>query len=780
MLDICPTWYAQRARIAADPMTAIGAAPPRAIGTRTGARIKSGPADIPVETRSHAPAAGLIARVELVDRLVAAHAAPLALLVAPAGYGKTTALAAWAARDSRPFAWVRVNRIHDDPLELARAIAAALAGIPQLRGPLEAAGAQKRRRSPDGLARSLEQALASAPKPFVLVLDDGHRLRRAEAFNLIEGLVENMGPGSQIAFATRRQPALPVARLRTERRLFEAHATDLAFTCDEVADVAAASGLALDTSAAALLAERTEGWPAAVYLAALALRDETSPSSALRSFGGDDHLIVDYVREELLSELPGHLIEFLARSSVLPRLSGPLCDYVLGRSDSARVLRRLAQTNLPIVPLDRTGTEYRYNALLAEALRSELRLREPELEPELHSRAADWYATHGQPGAAIEHALEANDLARAGTLLWSAAPEMLGYGQTALLARRLAHFSREQLSGFAPLALSAAIAQLALGDRALADHWATTAERLIRDETGAHDAEVEAGLHVLRAAVGDYDVAGMRDQAERAYELAADDSAWKPAACLLAGTARRLEGDHDAARRCFDEGARRGVALAPAMQVLCLAELALLAIDDGDWEGAETRAAIARAQIERVGLEEFPLSALAYAVSAAINAHMARPQASDRDARHADHLLAELPGFSPWYGAQCRIALASAAVRLSEVTRARELLAAAARELRELPDAIAGHSALCACQEQIDIHSAARADDAEELTTAELRVLQFLPTHLSFPEIADELYVSRNTVKTHVRAVYRKLVATSRSEAVQHARQAGLLDKLAA
>ncbi|HEX4734080.1 MAG TPA: LuxR C-terminal-related transcriptional regulator [Thermoleophilaceae bacterium] len=761
-------------------MTAIGAAPPRAIGTRTGTRIKSGSADAPEAIRPRAPAAGLIARDALVDRLVEAQATSLALLVAPAGYGKTTALAAWAARDSRPFAWVQVNRVHDDPLELARAIAAAVTGIPQLRGPLEAAGVQKRRRSPDALARSLEQAFASAPKPFVLVLDDGHLLHHAEAFDLLERLAESMGPGSQIALATRRQPPLPVARLRTERRLFELGASDLALTRDEVAEVAAAAGLALDSSAAELLAERTEGWPAAAYLAALALRDEPSPKAALQSFGGDDRLIVDYVREELLSELPGHLIEFLARTSVLPRLSGPLCDHVLGRGDSVRVLRRLAQTNLPLVPLDRTGTEYRYNALFAEALRSELRLREPELECELHSRASDWHANHGEPGAAIEHALEAHDLERAGALLWSAAPEMLGYGQTVLLARRLARFSREQLSAFAPLALSSAIAQLALGDRALADHWATTAERLFRDDPGAHDAEVEAGLHILRAAVGEYDVAGMRDQAERAYELAADDSAWKPAACLLAGTARRLAGNHDAAQRCLEEGARRGVALAPAMQVLCLAELALLAIDDGDWEGAQTRTAIARAQIERVGLEDFPLSALVYAVSAAINAHMARPQASDRDARHADRLLAELPGFSPWYSTECRIALASAAVRLSESTRARELLAAAARDLHELPDAVAARSALCACQEQIDVHSAARADDAEELTTAELRVLQFLPTHLSFPEIADELYVSRNTVKTHVRAVYRKLTATSRSEAVQHARQAGLLDKLAA
>src|SRR3954467_6697989 len=164
-------------------MTAIGAAPPRAIGARTGTRAKPLAVEPPAATCVPAPVAGLIERNALVDRLIAARAAPLALLVAPAGYGKTSALTTWAARDSRPFAWVRVSRVHDDPLELARAIASALAGIPQLRDVLDAAGVQKRRRSPDAVARSLETALASASKPFVLVLDDGHLLRHADVFD---------------------------------------------------------------------------------------------------------------------------------------------------------------------------------------------------------------------------------------------------------------------------------------------------------------------------------------------------------------------------------------------------------------------------------------------------------------------------------------------------------------------------------------------------------------------------------------------------------------------
>jgi LuxR family maltose regulon positive regulatory protein len=175
-----------------------------------------------------------------------------------------------------------------------------------------------------------------------------------------------------------------------------------------------------------------------------------------------------------------------------------------------------------------------------------------------------------------------------------------------------------------------------------------------------------------------------------------------------------------------------------------------------------------------------PLAALVFAVSAAVHAQACRPQACERDARQADRLLQELEAFTPWYGAQCRIALAWAALRVGDTARTRRLLADAARGLRALPEETAAHAWLEACREHVEIVAATRAADAEQLTTAELRVLQFLPTHLSFPEIADELYVSRNTVKTHVRAVYRKLTATSRSEAVNNARDAGLLDELAA
>jgi LuxR family maltose regulon positive regulatory protein len=758
-------------------MTAIGAASPGAIRSHPRDRARTAPAEPIVTQPGLTTPAGVVARSELVERLIAARGAALALLVAPAGYGKTTLLAEWAACDARPFGWLRLRPEDCEPQALARAIADAIGrSVPQMRDELDCAVAGKRRRSIDAVARSLCGALSAAREPFVLVVDNGHLLRNPETFQLLERVVESVGPDSQVAVAARREPALATARFRTERRLFELRAADLVLTRPEVAAVAAAAGLALDRRGCDLLAERTEGWPAGVYLAALALRDQPAPEQAVAAFGGDDRLVTEYVRDELLAEMPCGLIEFLARSSMLTRLSGPLCDYVLDRRDSARLLRELSRMNLLLVPLDRTDTEYRYHTLLAESLRSELRLREPGLEAELHLRASEWHEQQGERELAIEHALHGEDVERAAALLWDATPDLLGHGNTGVLSRWLEYFSPLQITDCAPLALSAASAHLMLGDCALAEHWTATAQDALDPDAIAGDPSLEAGLQVLRAIVAATDLDEVRLGAAHAYELACERNEWRSLACLVEGMALRLGADPVAARIRLEEGARRGVALAPAVQILCLGQLALIAIDDADWDRAAVRASIARAQIDRVGLEDFPMAALVFAASAAANAHLCRPEAAERDARQADRLLARLTGFVPWYTAQCRIALAWAAVRLGEIARARQLVEDAARDLSDHPQALAALASLRACQAQIDTASAARTEDAEQLTTAELRVLQFLPTHLSFPEIADELYVSRNTVKTHVRAVYRKLAASSRSEAVQHARDAGLLD----
>jgi LuxR family maltose regulon positive regulatory protein len=246
--------------------------------------------------------------------------------------------------------------------------------------------------------------------------------------------------------------------------------------------------------------------------------------------------------------------------------------------------------------------------------------------------------------------------------------------------------------------------------------------------------------------------------------------------CLLAGVARHLSGDRWAGRAQLEEGARRGAVAAPNIQALCLAQLTLLALEDDDWATAEAHATHARAQVERFGLSDYPTSALVFAVSAAVRARTGRVDGAKIDCGRASDLMTELKNFAPWYEIEVRVALVWAALRMSDVVAARRLIEEAERLLIRMPDVIVLREWLDELWSRVDSATVDRAAARESLTTAELRVLQFLPTHLSFPEVAKQLNVSANTIKTHARAVYRKLDACSRAQAVARARDAGLID----
>jgi LuxR family maltose regulon positive regulatory protein len=264
----------------------------------------------------------------------------------------------------------------------------------------------------------------------------------------------------------------------------------------------------------------------------------------------------------------------------------------------------------------------------------------------------------------------------------------------------------------------------------------------------------------------------MGEDAARAYELEPEDSPWRALCCLFEGVSRHLQGDADAAETRLEEGVRRGAVAAPNIQTLCLAQLALVAIDRDDWEGASGLSARALAQVEHYTLGDYPSSALVFAVAAAVRARRGRVEEAQEAARESSRLLGMLTDFMPWYEVETRTALASASVRLSDSRAARQALTDAARLARRMPDAPALHDAIGRVDERLE-EACARVT---LLTTAELRILGFLPTHLSFREIAARLYVSANTVKTQAHAVYRKLDAASRSEAVANAARIGLLD----
>ena len=690
------------------------------------------------------PAPGqLVPRPALVERLLDAAAVPLVLMVAPAGYGKTTLLADWARADERPFAWTALSEADNEPALFEKHVSRALEQVDQ---------------------RS----------PYVLVLDDVHVLRAGDA---LRERASRVPAGSQLVLASRSEPPFPVARLRAHRALVEMRARDLAMTAPEAAALLALAGLDLAEREVETLVAKTEGWPAGLYLGAVSLREQADRHAAVDRFTGEDVIVAEYLHDEILARLPRSAVGFLRHTSVLDELSGPACDAILERTGSDRTLGGLARANAMLVPLDRSGGAYRCHKLLAQMLRAELRRLEPGLERELHERACDWYLTQGDADSAIDHAVAAGDVARAGELVWASVPGHVSRGRAAAVQHRLRRFTVDQIESEPTLALAAAHSHLAKGELGPAERWAAAAENAVVARADAQDRDgLEAGVALLRAASAREGLDQMLAEAGHAYDAEAEDSPWRAQCCLLSGVAQHLSGDREAARRSLDEGVRRAAVAAPHVQALCLAQLALLAAEDDNWELAAGYAGRGRTQVEHYGLAAYPASALVFAASAMIRARRGRVEAAQDDMRHARRLMRTLEDFIPWHVAETRIALARASLRLGDLARARRLLADATVSARRVPDATVLREWIDEVEEQAAAVSTSAVLGPATLTTAELRVLGFLPTHLSFREIAARLSVSANTVKTQAHAVYRKLDASSRSEAVAHATEVGLLD----
>jgi LuxR family maltose regulon positive regulatory protein len=688
------------------------------------AAIATGSSPARASHRSTSIQPGLVDRDRLLRRLLGARDVPLVLLLAPAGYGKTTLLCQWAQRDARPFAWLEREEVAD---------------------------------AVDGLEA-----------PSVLVVDDAHLGEATDAGDAVLAALADLPPGSQIALAARREPALPLGRLRAHRGMLELRGADLAMHRDEAAALVSSVGLRLRRPELETLMRRTEGWAAGLYLAALSLRSSRD-DGALSRFGGDDRMVADYLRDEVLSELEADDLEFVVATSVLDRLSGPVCDAVSGRARSARRLRRLSRSNLLVLPLDHNDESYRYHPLLVDHLRAELRRRDGHAEPELHRLASGWYAQTGDVDAALHHALAAGDVARGGALLWGAAGNWAARGRNATLESWLDRFTDGEIATTPTLTVTAALSHLAKGEGDLVERWAAAAGTAGRGPRSA-------ALELLLASLGRNGVAAMAERAAAAAPFTPPDSAGRAMRCLVFGVGLQLSGEGEKARFELEAGVRHGALAAPALQALCLAQLALLAIDQDDWHAAAAHAERALGHVRPAGLRDYPTMALVHAVSAEVRARRGQIEAAAEDAARATQLMERLRDFAPWYEAETRIALARTALRLTDVAGARRLLVKARRFLRRTPDAIVLGQWADEAAAAADAYVSSGGVGAAALTTAELRVLQSLPTHLSLREIAAVMRVSENTVKTQAHAIYRKLDASSRSEAVDRAEALGLLD----
>jgi LuxR family maltose regulon positive regulatory protein len=329
---------------------------------------------------------GIVARTGLVERLLAADAAPVVCVVAPAGYGKTNLLAQWAQRTAHRVAWVSLDQRDNDPTVLLTYIAVALDRFepidPGIVGGLAGPGAS----IVDAVSR-LAAAMAAMAQRVALVLDHLELLENQECLDAVAELAARLPEGVQLLVASRVRPPLPVALLRAQGRVLELGAEELAMDDQETRALLEGAGVELDEAAVSELLARTEGWPVGLYLAALAHKaDGGGPRRhAWAGFTGDDRFMADYLWSELLGQRPPDRVAFLTRTAVLERMCGPLCDAVLETTGSGDVLAWLEASNLLLVPLDRRRRWYRYHHLFQELLSAELDRREPELVPALHA-----------------------------------------------------------------------------------------------------------------------------------------------------------------------------------------------------------------------------------------------------------------------------------------------------------------------------------------------------------------------------------------------------------
>ena len=685
---------------------------------------------------------GYVRRPDLIARLREARDYRLVVVTAPAGYAKSSVLAEWAEEDERLFAWVTLDSRDNKASHL-----------------------QNR------LARAIDEA-SSDGGPGVVVADDAHVLRTKTALSALEDVVAGLPNAAQLVLASRKELGLHLGRMRARHEVFELTQRDLVLSREESGAMLRELGTAFSADETDALWQRTEGWPAALYLAGLSLGQDSDESMGMTDFGGDNRFVADYLREEFLDGTSVARLRFLYRSSILEDLDGPICDEVLERTGSARVLQELARSNKPVERLDQADGSFRYQPLFKQMLGAELHRREPDIEVRLHRRASGWYASHEQYEEAIDHSIAAGDEKLAGELIWAQVGSSLAAGDRDSVRDWLDRFSERKIAGSTRLALVAAHLYLAVGEGDLALHWSSVAQQGL-DENALQDPDLSADLLLLRATLPVDGLEQMERDATRAGELHPPDSPWRAISCFYAGAARQLTDDSAGACERLEEGARRGAATGPLVQVFCLTQLTFLHFDQNDLESALRTVAQAREQLDRFDLGAYPLMAFAFVASALAYSSAGRSEEAAADRAKAVELLGRLHGFPSWFLAEPRIFLARACVLLDDAAGARDLIDEAAEYVALVPDS----PTLRRWLSETESAASAMSDATEraDLTPAELRTLQFLPSHLSFREIGEQSFVSPNTVKTQAQAIYRKLNASSRAEAVERAREVGLL-----
>jgi ATP/maltotriose-dependent transcriptional regulator MalT len=724
----------------------------------------------------------LVVRESLIDALSEGLSQPLTLVYGPAGSGKTMLVAQWATsvREERPVAWLWLEADDNDPARFWMYVIEALRGV--VRGVGETSLAMLRAPGVNLVGDALPaliNELADVSEQFVLVLDDYHAIEDHRIHEGMALLIEHLPAPLRIVMTSRVEPPLRIGTLRARAQLNEIDAGQLRFSLSEAESMLnELHGLGLAPDLVKRLHDRTEGWAAGLYLAVLSMRGREDASGFVASFTGNDRRVVDYLAAEVLAEQREAELEFLLHTSLLDRFCAPLCDAVTGARDSRALLDRIERVNYFLIPLDPRHEWYRYHHLFGELLRHELERREPRRAGELHARAGRWFLDAGMVSEAIGHLTAAGELDAAAELIDSHWLAFTNAGQRETVARWMDQLPRGYIVNDGRLCLAQARTALTVGERNEVLRWVDLATQAPVNNPG-DVAELGEEVTVVRAAAWQL-LGDMREAEQLAGRLAPLDgsSAWHSLAACLLGTSARSFDANDDAQKLFETALRLG-RHSPnfIVSMIALGRLALIAADRGDWRECRARVEAAFDVVRANGLEEYWICSSALVARGRLFRHERRPMEAEADLERAVSLARRGAGLVEW--SYALTALAELRRELGDRRAARELILEARELLSRAPEP--GTLALRLVEQVeralrlvVDL-AGARPVVTDELTGREQGVLGLLPTGLSAREIADELGISRDTVKTHTKRIYQKLGVSSRRAAVARGRELGLL-----
>lgn len=734
------------------------------------------------------PREGAVPRDRLLARLDEVWRRSFTLISAPAGSGKTSLVAAWLERSGTTAGWLSLDRSDDDPARFWTYLVEALRSVRHGvgRDTLQLVGSGGR--LPAGtLASALLNEVAASADPLVCVLDDLHAIESAELNEAIHFFVANAPANLHLIATSRADPPWPLARLRATGRMTEIRVADLRFAEAETSDLLERAGLRLTREDVHALTERTLGWVAGVQMAAISLRGREDPSGFINDLAGSHRFILDYLTEEVLARQPVRVVAFLELTSILDRLTGSLCDAVTGESDGHDQLRRLERDNAFIEALDDERRWYRYHPLLTDVLRTRQRARDPDVISELHLRASHWFEQQGLTDEAIEHALMAGDHGSATRILHTTAAATFMVSRQQRLLEWLDRLPERVIEGDAQLALMRAWARFVIGEMEGIEHALAVAREAVDTvDDEAERAGLDAQLGAIRAwiAYQQGDLATCIELAQASAEHLPDD-ALVPRQTVTAalGAALLLSDELDEAERSLVETrelSRRDRDRLSESLGLALTGVILLERGYPELAQSTCRSAI---EIGTVAGEPLPSVGIAQIVLGQALHQKGRLADATRALADGVTLCEAAMGQPEWvYEGLVSIARATLAAGDAEqaerhVRRADELFEAVIRpnDMEPLVRRALRERARYAAAAGRGTGPSGEKPLVEPLNQRELELVRLLAERRSNREIADELYLSVNTVKWHARNLYGKLGVERRQDAVRRARELGIL-----